>query len=169
MTVTDQRLDLEHYFPYLVNRVGFALVARYQKSLDPYGLSIEMWRVLAALSSRGELRQVDIARMTSIDASTLSRLVARIVRLGLVTRTRSKSSQREVAVRLSAKGRMVVGRLIPIARQLEREAIAGLTSRQQAEARDVLRTMYANLAAADDSLCGRNDRRASNSSRPAIP
>jgi DNA-binding MarR family transcriptional regulator len=164
-----QRLDLEQYFPYLVNRVGFALVARYQRSLDPYGLSIEMWRVLAVLSSRGELRQVDIARMTSIDASTLSRLVARIIRLGLVTRARSKSNQREVAVRLSAKGRSVVERLIPIARRLEQEAIAGLTPRQQEEAREVLRTMYANLAPAHASPRGSSDRGASNSSKPAIP
>ena len=145
--MTEQpRLDLDDYFPYLVNRVGFALVDRFQQSLDLYGLSIAMWRVLASLSSRGEQRQVDIAKTTSIDVSTLSRLITRIVRMGLVTRSRSKSNQREVVVRLGAKGRSVVDRLIPIARRLEQDAIAGLAPRQLAATRDTLRRMYANLA-----------------------
>ena len=46
--------------------------------------SIDMWRVLAALSNNGEQRQVDLVGMTSIDASTMSRLVSRLVRNGLV-------------------------------------------------------------------------------------
>ena len=40
-----------------------------------------MWRVLAALSNSGEQRQVDLVDMTSIDASTMSRLVTRLVRM----------------------------------------------------------------------------------------
>ena len=35
-----------------------------------------MWRVLAALSNNGEQRQIDLVDMTSIDASTMSRLVS---------------------------------------------------------------------------------------------
>ena len=59
-----------------------------------------MWRVLAALSNNGEQRQVDLVDMTSIDASTMSRLVSRLVRIGLVTRSRSANSSREVVVAL---------------------------------------------------------------------
>ncbi len=86
-----------------------------------------MWRVLAALASNGEQRQIDLADLTSIEASTLSRLVTRLVRMGLVTRTRSANSNREVAVELSAKGTALVARLIPIARAYEKAAIAGLS------------------------------------------
>ena len=41
-----------------------------------------MWRVLAALSNNGGQRQVDLSGMTSIDVSTMSRLVSRLVRDG---------------------------------------------------------------------------------------
>ena len=69
-------LDLGNYLPYLINRVGFALVESFTTdALTPNGLSIAMWRVLAALSNRGEQRQIDLVDMTSIDASTMSRLV----------------------------------------------------------------------------------------------
>ena len=117
------QLDLGNYLPYLINRVGFALVTSFTAdALTGHDLSIDMWRVLAALSNNGGQRQVDLVGMTSIDASTMSRLVSRMVRMGLVTRSRSETSSREVLVALSPKGRALVLRLIPIARQLEQTA-----------------------------------------------
>ena len=46
--------------------------------------------------------------------------------MGVVTRTRSASSTREVIVKLTVKGNAQVARLIPIARDYEAAAIAGL-------------------------------------------
>ncbi|MET0669148.1 MAG: MarR family transcriptional regulator [Xanthobacteraceae bacterium] len=140
-------LDLGNYLPYLLNRVGFALVESFTaEALKADGLSIDMWRVLAALSNNGGQRQVDLSEMTSIDVSTMSRLVSRLVPMGLVTRSRSQTSNREVVVALSAKGRALVRRLIPIAQALERKASAGLTAKELAEAKRLLTRMYANLA-----------------------
>ena len=140
-------LDLGNYLPYLINRVGFALVESFTAdALTPHGLSIAMWRVLAALSNRGEQRQIDLVDMTSIDASTMSRLVTRLVRMGLVTRSRSATSNREVVVELSPKGRVLVQRLIPIAKKLEQTASAGLPPKDLAVAKRALGRMYDNLA-----------------------
>ena len=139
-------LDLGNYLPYLINRVGFALVESFTASaLTQNGLSIAMWRVLAALSNNGEQRQVDLVTMTSIDASTMSRLVSRLVRDGLVTRSRSAKSSREVVVELSPKGRTLVARLIPIAKKLEQTAAAGLPAKELAVAKRALGRMYDNL------------------------
>lgn len=139
-------LELGNYLPYLINRVGFALVETFTRALTPHGLSIAMWRVLAALSNNGEQRQIDLVGMTSIDASTMSRLVTRLVRDGLVTRSRSKSSSREVVVALSPKGRALVARLIPIAQQLERTASTGLPARDLVALKRLLSRVYENLA-----------------------
>jgi DNA-binding MarR family transcriptional regulator len=140
-------LDLENYLPYLINRVGSALVGHFNEhALMGEDLSIAMWRVLAALSNNGEQRQIDLAEMTSTDASTLSRLVTRLVRIGLVTRVRSQTSSREVLVSLSPKGRALVQRLIPIAKRLEQAAIAGLSAQELAVVKRALRHMYGNMA-----------------------
>jgi DNA-binding MarR family transcriptional regulator len=140
-------LDLANYLPYLINRVGFALVASFTaNALKPHGLSIEMWRVLAALSNNGGQRQVDLVALTSIDASTMSRLVSRLVRMDLVTRSRSETSNREVLVALSSKGRALVQRLIPIAKKLEQTASAGLPARDMAVVKRMLAQIYENLA-----------------------
>ncbi len=117
---TPAKLDLAEYLPYLVNRVGSIVADQFgAEALVPHGLSIAMWRVMAALASNGAQRQIDLSDLTSIDASTLSRLVSRLMRTGIVTRTRSASSNREVIVKLSAKGHALVSRLIPIALEYE--------------------------------------------------
>ena len=140
------RLELDDYLPYLINRVGTAIAATYTEDiLAPLDLSLAMWRVLAALSNNGEQRQIDLVDMTSIDASTMSRLVTRLVRAGLVTRVRSKTSSREVVVALSAKGRAQVENLIPIAKGLESTASNGLSAKELAVVRRALRLMYRNL------------------------
>jgi len=140
-------LELGNYLPYLINRVGFVLVENFTAdALKNNALSIDMWRVLAALSNSGEQRQVDLSGMTAIDASTMSRLVSRLVRAGLATRSRSEKSSREVVVALSPKGRALVQRLIPIAVKLEETASAGLTTKELTVAKALLKKMYLNFA-----------------------
>lgn len=140
-------LELNAFFPYLINRVGNAVATRFERdALARHHLSIAMWRVLAALSNNGEQRQIDLAQMTSIDASTLSRLVTRLVRVGFVTRARSKTNNREVLVALSPKGRVLTDKLIPMAKKLEQDAIAGLPAAELDVVRRSLRRMYQNLA-----------------------
>ena len=141
-----EKLDLADYLPYLVNRVGTIVADQFgQEALAPHGLSIAMWRVMAVLSSAGAQRQIDLAELTSTDASTLSRLVTRLTRLNLVTRTRSASSNREVAVKLSTRGDALVGRLIPIAKAYEATAIAGLPPQELAMLKRCLRRVYCNM------------------------
>ena len=139
-------LDLAEHLPYLINRVGSALVARFSAdALAGAHLSIASWRVLAVLSNNGALRQTDLAEMTSIDASTLSRLITRLVRDGLVKRTRSKADSREVAVALTANGKSLMTRLVPVAVGLQTAATRKLSKRDLATLKRVLRKMHENL------------------------
>ena len=141
-------LKLDGYLPYLVNRVGAALVARFtSEALARHDLTIDMWRVLVALSNSAGKRQIDLAAMTSIEKSTVSRLVTRLVKTGLVTRSRSRTSSREVVVQLSARGQNLVNRLIPVALELEQLASKGTSSADMAAMKRVLRRAFDNLAA----------------------
>jgi DNA-binding MarR family transcriptional regulator len=139
-------LDLSEHLPYLINRVGSALVARFSAdALAGAHLGIASWRVLAVLSNNGGLRQTDLAEMTSIEASTLSRLITRLVRHGLVRRARSRTDSREVAVALTAKGRTLLRKLIPVAVGLQNAATRRLSKRDLATLKRVLRRMHDNL------------------------
>jgi len=140
------KLDLGDYLPYLTNRVGVIVAEQFgNDALAGHGLSIAMWRVMAVLASRGSQRQIDLADLTSIEVSTLSRLITRLIRKGLVTRTRSVNSNREVTVKLSPKGQSLVNHLIPIALAFEAAAIAGLSVKDIAVLKRCLRRMYGNM------------------------
>jgi DNA-binding MarR family transcriptional regulator len=139
-------VDLSEHLPHLINRVGSALVARFSAdALAGARLSVASWRVLAVLSNNGALRQTDLAEMTSIDASTLSRLITRLVHDGLVQRTRSKKDSREVAVALTRKAKTLLRRLVPVALRLQNAATRNLSKRDLATLKRVLRQMHANL------------------------
>jgi MarR family transcriptional regulator, organic hydroperoxide resistance regulator len=140
-------LDLADYLPYLVNRVGSALVARFtEEALARHDLTIVMWRVLVTLSQMGPLRQIDLADHTTIDVSTLSRLVTRLVRRGLVTRARSSNSNREVTVQVTAKAEALMAELIPLGQRLEKQAIDGLSANELRVTKECLRRIHRNLS-----------------------
>jgi len=139
-------LELSNYLPYLINRLGVALVERFDKhALHATRLTIGTWRVLAATASQEGVRQVDLARLTSIEVSTVSRLVTRLVQLGLAVRSRSMISNREVIVRLTPKGRMLFAELVPVAIELQKVSTLGVTKAELAIAKRVLKRMHENL------------------------
>jgi DNA-binding MarR family transcriptional regulator len=141
-----ERYDLSERLPYLINRVGAALVGFATPSLKKHHMTIPLWRVLAALAHKGELRQVDLAGATSLDPPTISRLISYAARRGLVTRARSDTSNREVSVRLTKSGKDVVEHIVPRMVADEEAVFAGLSKAELATLKKILRRMYDNIA-----------------------
>src|SRR6266436_3056920 len=139
-------VHLDDYLPYLINRVGNILVQLFSRDLAPFRVSVPMWRVIAVLAERGEQRLIDLSIMTSIDASTLSRLTEAMQRKQLVVRQRSRHSKREVVVSIAPRGVELVSILGPIALAYEREMTAGLAVSELASTRRALRGMFDRLA-----------------------
>jgi MarR family transcriptional regulator, organic hydroperoxide resistance regulator len=165
------RLELDDYLPYLINRVGSMMALRFGEDvLARFGLGIAMWRVLAALSSHGAQRHTDLAGLTSIEVSTLSRIVTRLVRMGLVVRAPSQTSGREIEVALSERGRTLVERLIPYGLRYQEIASAGLSKQERAVLRRALRHMYNNLVAAEPIAVAEPERKSASgvSARAAL-
>jgi DNA-binding MarR family transcriptional regulator len=137
--------DLARYLPYLINRAGVRLAVAFGRELKPHGVVVQEWRVLAALAAHGAQRLSDLAASTSIDLSTLSRLVGRMVQGGLVARSRVGGDRREVRVRLTPRGRQTTRGIIPIARHYEKVALAGLSSTEATALKRMLVRVYSNL------------------------
>jgi len=140
-----ERFDLSERLPYLLNRVGAALVGFATPGLKRHHLTIPLWRVLAVLAHKGELRQVDLAGATSLDPPTVSRLISHAARRGLVTRTRSDTSNREVSVRITKAGKETVDKIVPHMIADEEIVLAGLSRTELATLRAILRRMYENI------------------------
>lgn len=137
--------DLADYLPYLLNRAGVRLAVNFGRELKPHGVGVQEWRVLAALAAHGSQRLSDLAALTSIDLSTLSRLVGRMARASLVARGRVNGDRREVQVRLTPRGRRATRGIIPMAQRYEAIALAGLSATEARALKRLLVRVYANL------------------------
>jgi DNA-binding MarR family transcriptional regulator len=148
-------LRLDHYLPYLINRAGVSLASRFGAELRHAGISLQDWRVLAALCERDGQRLTELARHTSIEISTLSRLVGGLEARGLVARDRDAGDARAIAIRLTDAGTALTVALTPAAASLERAALAGLSATEAEQLKALLNRIYGNLAAlADEDASG---------------
>lgn len=139
-------LPLDDYLPYLLNRAGSRLAEAFSAVVRDYGITLPMWRVLAALHQKDGERVGRIAELTAIEVSTLSRLLDTMEARGLVVRRRSADDARTVAVQRTAAGRELTATIIPLALHYEAVALKGLSARETTQLKRMLRRLYANMA-----------------------
>jgi DNA-binding MarR family transcriptional regulator len=139
-------------FPYLLNRVGVRMGELFVRRIASYGVSLPMYRVLAALWETGDQRLGDLAAQTTVEVSTLSRLIGEMKRKGLVSRRRCADNERTVAINLTAKGRALAEELMPIAQHFEDVAVRDFSADEVARIKTVLATVYANLDAIEPEI-----------------
>lgn len=117
----------------------------FSAELNEHGLSLHMYRILAALDEKQELSLGELSTMVSCEISTLSRQVTTLQKKGLLTRRRLDGNGRCVSIRLSADGAVLFKQLEPRARFWETAAIAGFTSEEIAQLKTQLIKIYASL------------------------
>lgn len=139
-------------FPYLLNRVGVRMGELFVRRIASYGVSLPMYRVLAALWETGDQRLGDLAAQTTVEVSTLSRLIGEMKRKGLVSRRRCVDNERTVAINLTAKGRALAEELMPIAQHFEDVAVRDFSADEIARIKSVLATVYLNLDAIEREI-----------------
>lgn len=139
------RFQLGDYVPYLLNRAGVSLANNLSRELDRFGITLPMWRVMAALLDEGEQRLGDLARLTAIELSTLSRIAATMEAKGLVTRRRSGQDARAVLIALTSDGRGKAESIVPLALDLESTAVAGMSDDEVRTLKGLLQTLYGNV------------------------
>ena len=136
---------LADFVPYLLNRAGVRIGLVFAREIEPLGVSLPMWRVMAALWENDDQRLGDIAEHTSIDISTLSRLLVTLQRKQLIVRRRSGTDGRALSVSLTDKGRAITERIIPIASHYEDVAIRGINSTDLRRLKRLLMTLFSNI------------------------
>jgi DNA-binding MarR family transcriptional regulator len=138
---------LELYLPYLLNRAGARIAAAFNAEMRQIGASLQVWRVLAALREQDGRRMGDLAKTTSIEVSTLTRLVDNMEKDGLVARRRASGDARAVTLHVTASGRRLTQRIVPIAERYEAVALKGFTAGEAEVLKKALRRLYDNMDA----------------------
>jgi DNA-binding MarR family transcriptional regulator len=139
------KLDLDDYLPYLLNRAGAKIADAFGKVARQHGISLQMWRVLAALHQQDGQSVGSLASHTSIDISTLSRLLDQMQKKRLLLRRRDGADQRSITIHRAAAALAITEKLIPVALAYESKALAGLTRSEEKSLKALLRRVYENL------------------------
>ncbi len=138
--------ELARFLPYHINRTGVRLVTAFGNELERFDLTVPMWRVLAVLWQYGELKVTDLIDDTTIEQSTLSRLLVEMEKRGLLTRRRNEEDGRAVLVKLTQAGRKLTKTLIPLALRNERVALRGFTPEEVEQLYGMLGRIFENAA-----------------------
>ena len=137
-------MELSTYLPYLVNRVGQRFITDITPILNEVGVDIQAWRVLIALYQRGGQPVGALSELTSINFSTLSRLLDRMEMKDLVDRRRGLDA-RSFTVELTGDGIEVTEKILPQANALEAVVTANFSKAELATLRQLLGKLYAGL------------------------
>ena len=138
-------LHIESYVPYLVNRAATAMLTYSALEFDKLGLTVPQWRILLTLRQHRECRFGELAKLTSIEPPTLSRLLNAMTKSRWVKRQRMEADSRSVNVSLTAAGTALFERSIPFAETVNAMYVEGLTKAEVTILRRALTTIYANV------------------------
>ena len=99
------QLRLDNQLCFLFHRISRELDAAYRPLLADLGLTYPQYLVMMCLWERDGLGVGELGARLDLDSGTLSPLLRRLERAGLVLRQRETSDERRVAIRLTAGGR----------------------------------------------------------------
>ncbi len=142
--------ESERSIPFLMHLIVSQVENSVNKRSRAYGLRIEGVRVLFRLLAKDHLTVNELARLTGIETSTLSRLLDRMSAKGLLKRTRDAVDKRSVLVSLTVKGRKLARQHRPVYyKDYERILLDGFGDERAATFRKELVRMVQNLRDAD--------------------
>lgn len=127
-------LALDRQVCFAVVAASRSVVALYKPILEPLGLTHPQYLVMLALWERSPLRVKDLGERLLLDPATLSPLLKRLEKQGLVTRNRDAADERALTLELTSAA-------VKLRRQAERvpgQVIErlGLTVRELEQVRD---------------------------------
>ena len=155
LSLMKRTLALADFVPYLLNRAGVAIGLAFARHIEPLGVTLPMWRVMVVLWENGDQRLGDIAERTSIDISTLSRLLVTLQGKQFSVRRRSGSYGRALSVSLTEKGEGMTERIIPIAAHYEDVAIRGINTGDLRRLKRTLIKLFSNIKTLQKEVAAR--------------
>lgn len=105
--------QFSHSLPMVLYRTLDAVMPRFRKIFNEFGLTEQQWRVLRVLWDQEAVTLNRLAAQTLIPAPSLVGIVDRLERDELVTRQRSEADRRKVNVVLTSQGAALEDDIMP--------------------------------------------------------
>jgi DNA-binding MarR family transcriptional regulator len=136
---------LADFLPYLLSVASNAVSGRVAETYrSNFGLRIAEWRVMAVLGDAGALTQRELAGATIMDKVAVNRACRTLEERGLAARRDNERDGRSHHLALTAAGRAMHARIMPLALEIEARLFAGFSDAE----RDSFRRMLDRVRAA---------------------
>jgi DNA-binding MarR family transcriptional regulator len=143
---------------HLVKDATRALVRALQVRLVEHDVSFGHWTFLRVLWEHDGLTQRELSHEAGVMEPTTFTALQALERLGYIERRQLPENRKNVYVYLTARGRALKEKLVPLAEEVNRLAVDGIGTAELAAARNVLLKVIENLAR-DESRQESEERR----------
>ena len=137
--------DLDSHVFYWLTQVIGARDRELTQGLREFGLRVPEWRALAALYARQRCTMSELAELSTIDRTTLTRTVDRMQDSGWLSRLADADDMRVTRLELTASGRKLFENVWPAVQRLNELALAGLPKAEIQQLHKTLERMRTNL------------------------
>ncbi len=125
---------LENFMPYRLSVLSLAISQSIATLYsERFSINIMEWRVIAVLSNFNSLSANQICERTNMDKVQVSRAVSSLAKAKLVLRKTDKQDRRKSELRLSAKGKNVYKKIVPLALDWEKKLMSALNAQERKE------------------------------------
>lgn len=132
---------IDDYLAYLLARASAEISGQFHAEVEARGLAVMEWRVLASLADGDGVPLGELAALVLAKQPTVTRLIDRMSRSGLVRRGRSAGDGRQRLVHITAAGRRRVAPLLTRAKGHESAVLAGLEAGEATRLKQLLRRL----------------------------
>lgn len=141
-----QRRFIDDYLSYLLARASHLVSRQFHAQLKPAGMPVPVWRVLSTLSDGDGLPVTDLAKVTLFKQPTLTKVIDRMARTGLVERRPSDRDRRKVLIYITPLGRGLVAELLERAKEHEREVLGDHSDAEIEQLKAALHSLIARCS-----------------------
>ena len=127
-----------------ITRLRAAVFAAVDSEVTPWGISSAQGAILIYIAHGRGNRAADIARDYSYDTGSMTRMIDRLVKKGLVRRVRDETDRRSVRLELTPKGTKLTDELPAVAARALNKLLRGFSRPELDQLKGYLDRMLAN-------------------------
>lgn len=138
-------LSTENSIAFLINKALVRLKRQLLANIKDYDITTEQWSVLARLWAEDGISQTCISHRTNKDLPTITRIVNKLDKKGLIQKKSDPTDSRTTLVFLTEKGKNLQNYIDPISNLIETKLLEGLKTDEIEELKRLLKIIILNL------------------------
>lgn len=140
--------DFKHHAPlgYLIHEVARLLKRRFEEEAKAHGITLPQWRALAQIALKDNITQREIADSIDADPMTVSGILDRLEKRGLIDRFPDPTDSRAKLARLTPGGDQLFRKAKEVGLAMYEAATVGLSETEREVMKTALCKMRDNLS-----------------------